>query len=106
MLSNNLAVAKPCLCHRWLRCPADCDFPLSIRQFRPDGLDRVSQDLKFQDRAVEDAPAKKLPFYAVFEEYALRGVPEELLPIGRFDRNASNIWLGLGNWQASNSILL
>jgi len=51
--------------------------------------------LKFQDRAVEDAPAKKF-FYAVFEEYALRGVPEELLPIGRFDRNASNIWLGLG----------
>jgi cobalt/nickel transport protein len=42
----------------------------------PDGLDRVSQDLKFEDKAVEDAPAKKLPFYAVFEEYALRGVPE------------------------------
>lgn len=44
----------------------------------PDGLDRVSQDLKFEDRAVEDAPAKKLPFYAVFEEYALRGVPEAI----------------------------
>jgi len=42
----------------------------------PDGLDRVSQDLKFEDKAAEDAPAKKLPFYAVFEEYALRGVPE------------------------------
>jgi cobalt/nickel transport protein len=42
----------------------------------PDGLDRVSQDLKFEDRAVEDAPATKLPFYAVFDEYALRGVPE------------------------------
>jgi len=61
----------------------------------PDGLDRVSQDLKFQDRAVEDAPAKKYPLRC-FEEYALRGVPEELLPIGRFDRNASNIWLGGG----------
>ncbi len=42
----------------------------------PDGLDRVSQDLEFEDRAIEDAPAKKLPFYNVFEEYALRGVPE------------------------------
>jgi cobalt/nickel transport protein len=42
----------------------------------PDGLDRVSQDLKFENKAAEDAPAKKLPFYAVFEEYALRGVPE------------------------------
>lgn len=42
----------------------------------PDGLDRVSQDLKFDDKAIEDAPARKLPFYAVFEEYAVRGVPE------------------------------
>ena len=42
----------------------------------PDGLDRVSQDLNFEDKAIEDAPAKKLPFYAVFDEYALRGVPE------------------------------
>ncbi|MDP8964503.1 MAG: PDGLE domain-containing protein [Cyanobacteriota bacterium] len=42
----------------------------------PDGLDRVSQDLKFDQKADEDAPARKLPFYAVFEEYAFRGVPE------------------------------
>jgi cobalt/nickel transport protein len=42
----------------------------------PDGLDRVSQDLKFDRKATEDAPAQKLPFYAIFEEYALRGVPE------------------------------
>lgn len=42
----------------------------------PDGLDRVAEDLKFSDRAVAEAPAKKLPFYAVFDEYALRGVPE------------------------------
>lgn len=42
----------------------------------PDGLDRVSQDLEFEDRATEDAPTQKLPFYAVFDEYALRGVPE------------------------------
>ena len=42
----------------------------------PDGLDRVSQDLEFDDAAVEEAPSQKLPFYTVFEEYALRGVPE------------------------------
>jgi len=42
----------------------------------PDGLNRVSQDLKFDHKAIEDAPAKKLPFYGVFDEYALRGVPE------------------------------
>ena len=42
----------------------------------PDGLDRVAQDLKFDEKAVEDAPAQRLPFYSVFDEYALRGVPE------------------------------
>lgn len=42
----------------------------------PDGLDRVSQDLKFEHKAADDSPARKLPFYAVFDEYALRGVPE------------------------------
>jgi cobalt/nickel transport protein len=42
----------------------------------PDGLDRVAQDHKFEDRAVEDAPASRLPFYSIFDEYALRGVPE------------------------------
>ncbi len=42
----------------------------------PDGLDRVAQDLQFEDKAVAEPIAHKLPFYAVFEEYALRGVPE------------------------------
>lgn len=42
----------------------------------PDGLDRVAQDLKFEDKAVAEAPAQKLPFYQVFEEYQLRGAPE------------------------------
>jgi cobalt/nickel transport protein len=42
----------------------------------PDGLERVSQDLKFADRKAEGQVAKKLPFYAIFDEYALRGVPE------------------------------
>jgi len=62
----------------------------------PDGLDRVSQDLKFQDRAVEDAPAKKL--HAVLR-YALEVYRRSCYPLA--GRN-SNIWLGLGNWQASN----
>ncbi len=44
----------------------------------PDGLDRVSKDLKFADKATEDSPAKKLPFHLVFEEYKLRGVPEQV----------------------------
>ena len=42
----------------------------------PDGLDRVSQDLKFGHRATEDAPAHKLPFARMFDEYSLQGVPE------------------------------
>lgn len=44
----------------------------------PDGLDRVAQDLKFDDKAAEDTPAQKLPFYGMFDEYALRGVPEQV----------------------------
>lgn len=44
----------------------------------PDGLDRVSQDQGFEQKAQEETPAKQLPFYSVFEEYALRGVPEGL----------------------------
>ncbi len=44
----------------------------------PDGLDRVAQDLKFEDKAAEDTPARKLPFAAVFDEYALKGVPENV----------------------------
>lgn len=42
----------------------------------PDGLDRVSQDLKFEHKAAKDVPARKLPFYSVFNEYAVRGVPQ------------------------------
>lgn len=44
----------------------------------PDGLDRVSEDLNFANKATEKSPAKQLPFYAIFDEYALRGVPENL----------------------------
>lgn len=44
----------------------------------PDGLDRVSKDLKFEDKVPKETPAQKLPFYAVFDSYALRGVPEKV----------------------------
>jgi cobalt/nickel transport protein len=44
----------------------------------PDGLDRVSQDLKFGTKEAKEKPAHKLPFYALFNEYALRGVPESV----------------------------
>lgn len=44
----------------------------------PDGLDRVSQDHKFDTKAQTDAPAHKLPFYQLFEEYSVRGVPQEI----------------------------
>lgn len=42
----------------------------------PDGLDRVAEDQGFSDRAAEAPPSHQLPFYGVFDEYALRGVPE------------------------------
>lgn len=44
----------------------------------PDGLDRVSQDQGFDKKAVEEPVAHKLPFYQVFDQYALRGVPEQV----------------------------
>ncbi len=43
----------------------------------PDGLDRVAQDLKFEAKATEEPPAKKLPFVQIFDEYALRGIEDE-----------------------------
>ena len=44
----------------------------------PDGLDRVSQDLKFHTKAAEKPPGKKIFFAQIFDEYALKGVPEQL----------------------------
>ncbi|MCY7407329.1 MAG: PDGLE domain-containing protein [Alkalinema sp. CAN_BIN05] len=44
----------------------------------PDGLDRVAQDLNFKSKAQEDHLAKKLPFFSIFEEYTMRGVPESI----------------------------
>lgn len=44
----------------------------------PDGLDRVAKDQGFDKKELEEKPAKKLPFYALFEEYELRGVPKAI----------------------------
>ena len=44
----------------------------------PDGLDRVAQDFKFESKAQEDSLAKKLPFFSIFDEYTMRGVPESV----------------------------
>ncbi len=44
----------------------------------PDGLDRVAQDQGFEQKAAEEPVAHKLPFYQMFEEYQLRGVPEQI----------------------------
>ncbi|WP_088892015.1 PDGLE domain-containing protein [Leptolyngbya ohadii] len=42
---------------------------------QPDGLDRVSQDHGFDTKAAENPPSHQLPFYSIFDEYAVRGVP-------------------------------
>jgi cobalt/nickel transport protein len=44
----------------------------------PDGLDRAAQDHGFDQTAVESHFSHKLPFYGLFDEYALRGVPETI----------------------------
>lgn len=42
----------------------------------PDGLDRVSQDLKFEEKAASEPPTKQLPFSRIFEEYSIKGVSD------------------------------
>jgi cobalt/nickel transport protein len=44
----------------------------------PDGLDRVAQDHGFDKSATENPVSHSLPFHSVFDEYALRGVPETI----------------------------
>ena len=44
----------------------------------PDGLNRVAEDLKFDNKALTTTPAHKLPFAGVFNGYALKGVPENI----------------------------
>jgi cobalt/nickel transport protein len=44
----------------------------------PDGLDRVSEDHGFSTKAQENPPSHRLPFYTVFDQYSLRGVPQSI----------------------------
>lgn len=44
----------------------------------PDGLDRVSRDHGFDKKAASTPPSHQLPFYAIFDEYAVRGVPSAI----------------------------
>ncbi len=43
----------------------------------PDGLDRVSQDLKFEEKATEKPSTKQLPFANIFEEYSFKAIPDQ-----------------------------
>jgi len=49
--------------------------PLASRD--PDGLDRVSQDLKFEQKATSEPPTKQLPFAQIFDEYSFRVIPNQ-----------------------------
>jgi cobalt/nickel transport protein len=44
----------------------------------PDGLDRAAQDHGFEKNAVESPVSHQLPFYGLFDEYVLRGVPKTI----------------------------
>ncbi len=43
----------------------------------PDGLDRVSQDLKFEEKAAAEPPTKQLSFSQIFSEYSFKAVADE-----------------------------
>ena len=55
---------------------AACFSPLASS--KPDGLNRVAEDLNFTHKERQDAPAEKLPFAAIFDGYALKGVPDAI----------------------------
>ncbi|MDY6785247.1 MAG: PDGLE domain-containing protein [Cyanobacteriota bacterium] len=44
----------------------------------PDGLDRVALDLEFENQRKEDLHATQRPLSQIFDEYALKGVPQGL----------------------------
>jgi cobalt/nickel transport protein len=48
----------------------------------PDGLDRVAEDLKFNEKAVELPITGKLPTAQIFDEYSLKAVSDEKLSTG------------------------
>ncbi|MBD2178678.1 PDGLE domain-containing protein [Pseudanabaena sp. FACHB-1998] len=48
----------------------------------PDGLDRVSKDLKFEEKSTTEPLNKKLPFSQIFDEYSLKSIPHERAATG------------------------
>jgi cobalt/nickel transport protein len=44
----------------------------------PDGLDRVSKDHNFEEKALKETPAQQLPFHKIFDEYSVKGLPETI----------------------------
>jgi cobalt/nickel transport protein len=72
----------------------------------PDGLDRVSQDQGFDQKATEQPIAKQLPFATIFEEYSLRNVPEAVAtPLAGFVGTLVTFGLawGIGKLAVRNS---
>jgi cobalt/nickel transport protein len=43
----------------------------------PDGLDRVSKDLKFEEKAAPESLAKRLTFSQIFDEYSFKSISKE-----------------------------
>jgi cobalt/nickel transport protein len=72
----------------------------------PDGLDRVSKDLKFNTKEAVQKPAHQLPFHAMFNEYAVRGVPKPIAtPLAGLLGTLATFGLafGVGKWAARGS---
>jgi cobalt/nickel transport protein len=43
----------------------------------PDGLDRVSQDLEFDQKSSPDSPTKQIPLTQIFAEYSFKAIPNQ-----------------------------
>ncbi|ELS30646.1 MULTISPECIES: PDGLE domain-containing protein [Pseudanabaena] len=43
----------------------------------PDGLDRASKDLKFEEKAATEPTTKQLPFSQIFSEYSFKAITDE-----------------------------
>jgi cobalt/nickel transport protein len=72
----------------------------------PDGLDRVSKDLKFNAKEAAKKPAHQLPFHKMFNEYAVRGVPTSAAtPLAGLIGTLATFGLafGVGKWAARGS---
>jgi cobalt/nickel transport protein len=53
-------------------------FVSPFTSLKPNGLARVAQDLKFEEKAIVEHTGRKLPFFIILDGYNLRGVPTEI----------------------------